>query len=240
MISIIKPSVKIIDALSSENVLRKLNRSARKCYQSEPKNTPDENLVRSIIKSGHTSVLEHVSFTFDIITDRGVLAELTRHRMAGYSVESTRYCKYNNKDMVFIEPVTIKQNDALYDIWRNTCLTSEMAYNELMAKGAKAQEARQVLNNSLKVEIRMTVNIRSLRNVFTLRCHHDAHPHIKQIFIPLLLRLRQDYPVIFDGIEYDEEFCEKYLMNEDGSINIDVSYETEFDPKVTRLEIMEG
>lgn len=230
-----KPSVKIIDALCGADVLRKLNRSARKCYQSEPAG-PDENLVRNIIKSGHTSVLEHVSFTFDIITDRGVLAELTRHRMAGYSVESTRYCKYNNSDIVFIEPVTIKNNDKIYDLWKNTCLTSEMAYNQMMSLGAKAQEARQLLNQSLKCEIRMTVNVRSLRNVFALRCASSAHPHIKQVFIPLLLRMRQDYPVIFDDIEYDEEFYKVYIKDDP----IDITYESEFDKKVTRLEIMEG
>ena len=230
-----KPSVKIIDALCGADVLRKLNRSARKCYQSEPAG-PDENLVRNIIKSGHTSVLEHVSFTFDIITDRGVLAELTRHRMAGYSVESTRYCKYNNSDIVFIEPVTIKNNDKIYDLWKNTCLTSEMAYNQMMGLGAKAQEARQLLNQSLKCEIRMTVNVRSLRNVFALRCASSAHPHIKQVFIPLLLRMQQDYPVIFDDIEYDEEFYKAYIKDDP----IDITYESEFDKKVTRLEIMEG
>lgn len=230
-----KPSVKIIDALCGADVLRKLNRSARKCYQSEPAG-PDENLVRNIIKSGHTSVLEHVTFTFDIITDRGVLAELTRHRMAGYSVESTRYCKYNKSDITFIEPVTIKNNNKIYDLWKNTCLTSEMAYNQMMGLGAKAQEARQLLNQSLKCEIRMTVNVRSLRNVFALRCANGAHPHIKQVFIPLLLTMRKDYPVIFDDIEYDEEFYKAYIKDDP----IDITYESEFDKKVTRLEIMEG
>lgn len=206
-------------------MIRKLNRSARKCYQSKPKG-PDENLVRNIIKSGHTSVLEHASFTLDIITDRGVLAELTRHRMAGYSVESTRYCNYGGKEITFIEPITIKDNEKLYDLWRNQCLTSEMAYKQMRNAGAEPQEARQVLNNSLKCEIRMTVNIRSLRNVFSLRCAKGAHPHIKQLFIPLLLWMQDKYGVLFEDITYDQEFAKKYLTDWKNYCTIDTDGES--------------
>lgn len=227
---IIKPVVKIVDAKQPDDLIRKLNRSARKCYQSEP-NGPDENLVRNVIKSGHTSVLEHEFMTFDIITDRGVLAELTRHRMAGYSVESTRYVKYNN-NMEFIEPISMIDKPELYEIWKAECEHSEETYRKMIEMGAKPQEARQVLNNSLKTEIRMTANIRSLRNMFYLRCDNSAHPHIKQIMIPLLMYLKNKYPVIFDNIRYsfdgadsfiahperakadwDSEFQEKYLTD---------------------------
>ena len=211
--------------MGPEEMIRKLNRSARKCYQSDPKG-PDENLVRNIIKSGHTSVLEHASFTFDIITDRGVLAELTRHRMAGYSVESTRYCNYGGKEITFIEPITIKDNEKLYELWRNQCITSEMAYKQMKNFGAKSQEARQVLNNSLKCEIRMTVNIRSLRNVFSLRCAQGAHPHIKQIFIPLLLWMQDKYGVLFEDITYDQDFAKKYLADWKNYCTIDTDWES--------------
>lgn len=198
---IIKPVVKIVDAKKPEDLLRKLNRSARKCYQSEPNGVPDEKLVSNVINSGHTSVLEHEFMTFDIITDRGVLAELTRHRMAGYSVESTRYVKYNNNNMEFIEPISIiNSKPELYELWKAECEHCEETYRKMMEMGAKAQEARQVLNNSLKTEIRMTANIRSLRNMFYLRCDNSAHPHIKQIMIPLLMYLKGRYPVIFDNL----------------------------------------
>ena len=217
---IIKPVVKI-DAKQPDDLIRKLNRSARKCYQSEP-NGPDEMLVRNIINSGHTSVLEHDFMTFDIITDRGVLAELTRHRMAGYSVESTRYVKYNN-NMEFIEPISLVDKPELYELWKAECEHSEETYRKMMEMGATAQEARQVLNNSLKTEIRMTANIRSLRNIFYLRCDKPAHPHIKQIMIPLLMYLKNKYPVIFDNlgisylrktaVDWDVDFRKKYLTD---------------------------
>lgn len=220
---IIKPSIKIVDAKPPEELIKKLNRSARKCYQSEPNGAPDENLVRNIIKSGHTSVLEHEFMTFDIITDRGVMAELTRHRMAGYSIESTRYVKYND-NMEFIEPITIKDNKNLFKIWKEACINSQKMYAAMMENGAKAQEARQVLNNSLKTEIRMTANIRSLRNMLYLRCDDGAHPHIKQIMIPLLMHLQETYPVIFNNLRFE-------IDNADGVMRDAHRYDYDYDKK---------
>ena len=79
--------------------------------------------------------------------------------------------------------------------------------------GAKPELARQVLNNSLKTEIRFTINMRSARNFFDLRCDVAAHPHMKQIAIPMLLFLQEKVPVLFDDIKYDKKFADKYLKN---------------------------
>jgi thymidylate synthase (FAD) len=74
--------------------------------------------------------------------------------------------------------------------------------------GAQPQEAREVLNNSFKTHIRITRNFRAMREFLTLRCAKTAHPHIKEICIPLLLLMKQKFPIIFDDIKYDEEFLE--------------------------------
>ena len=80
--------------------------AGRTCYKSEDKITQDsaEKFVKMIVGSGHCSVIEHVNLTIKFITDRGVLAELSRHRLASLSVESTRYCNYNKKGFTFIIP----------------------------------------------------------------------------------------------------------------------------------------
>jgi thymidylate synthase (FAD) len=209
----IKPHITVVDKINGDEIIKKLNRSARKCYQSQP-NGPDENLVRNIIKSGHTSVLEHVSITFDITTSRGVTHELVRHRIASYSQESTRYCKYQNGDMQFVRPIDIEVGSSAYNLWREGCVSSESVYKQMMDEGCLAQQAREVLNNSLKTEIRMTMNIRSLRNFFSLRCDRAAHPNMKEIAIPLMMALRSRIPVVFDDIEYDAEFAEKYNLGD--------------------------
>jgi len=86
---IIKPSVEV-EPFDGKQILKKIEMAGRTCYKSEA-NITDESatkFVENIIKRGHESVLEHEKITARIICDRGVLAELTRHRIASYSVES--------------------------------------------------------------------------------------------------------------------------------------------------------
>ena len=48
--------------------------------------------LRRIVASGHLSVLEHASFTFFVEgVSRALLAQVTRHRIASFSVQSQRY-----------------------------------------------------------------------------------------------------------------------------------------------------
>ena len=200
-----------IDEINGKAILEKIERCARKCYQSLPKGDP-EGFVKHIIERGHTSVLEHVQLTFDITTDRGVLAEITRHRHASFSVESTRYCKYD-KEMTFVDPIDmfdVPDDEALQAIWKRGCEQTERDYRDMMQIKPAAQVARSVTNQSLKTNLTMSINLRSMRNLFTLRCASGAHPHFKELSIPWLLWMKREIPVVFDDIEYDHEFYEKY------------------------------
>lgn len=133
--------------------------------------------------------------------------ELVRHRIASYVQESTRYVKYENGEMEFIRPIF--SNTDMYDVWVQNCFDTEAAYIHMREAGAQPQEAREVLNNSFKTQIRITRNFRAMREFLSLRCAKPAHPHIKEICIPLLLLMKQKFPIIFDDIKYDEEFLEK-------------------------------
>lgn len=207
---IIKPGIMFIEEIDGDYILRKIEKMGRICYQSEPKGEP-EKFVGNLVKRGHDSVLEHVQLSFIVTTDRGVLAEWTRHRIASYSVESTRYCNYKGDDIEFIEPIEMKDNDQLYALWVNACQNVEERYNDMINAGAKPQEARSVLDMSLRTMMGISMNLRSLRNFFRLRCDKAAHPHIKELAIPLLLFFKERIPVVFDDIGYDEEFYEKYM-----------------------------
>lgn len=209
---IIKPSIKFTEPIDGKAMLTKLENCARVCYQSESNNDNSEKFIENIIKRGHESVLEHVSITFNVITERSVSHEWVRHRIASYSQESTRYVKYDNDNMEFIEPIELVDTEG-YKFWKRACLQSENAYINMMKSGHKAQEARAVLNNSLKTQLCVTMNFRSLRNFLQLRCDKSAHPHIKELAIPLLLYLQQKIPVVFDDIKYDEAFYNLYLAD---------------------------
>lgn len=217
-IELITPSVQFVDGVNGFHIMRNLEKCARTCYQSEFKQhtKPTADFLRGIIKSGHTSVLEHQSVTVDVITSRDVLAEWTRHRIGvGYSVESTRYVNYS-KGVEFIIPVEYDKNakvfpdgkalDIRYKIFQEACETAAYAYNQLIKNGAKPQEARAVLPQALKVNMKVTMNIRAWRHFFELRCASSAHPNIREIAIAILLEFRKKMLPLFEDIKYDEEF----------------------------------
>lgn len=211
---IVKPCVKIYKDFNPEIALEKIETSARMCYQSEPKGDEESTrkFIKNIITKGHESVLEHVSITLDVRTNRAIHLENVRHRIASYSAESTRYCKYNSDDIQFIEPIGLSPESR--ETWIKSCEECEKLYNEMMANGVTAQLARDTLNHSVKVDYRMTINFRSLRNFLKLRCAVSAHPEFKIISIPLLLYMKSVIPVVFDDIQYDEKFYETYLSDD--------------------------
>lgn len=208
---IIEPGFEIVDLLDGNEMLKRIERAGRVCYKSEAGITSDSAIrfVKNIIRSGHESVIEHEKITVKIICDRGVSHEIVRHRIASYSQESTRYCNYYaekfGNELTFIKPYFWNKDFAKYKIWENTMLYIEKAYMELIEAGAKPQEARSVLPNSLKTEIIVTMNLREWRHFFKLRADNAAHPQMRQIALPLLKEFQNEIPVIFDNL-IDEEY----------------------------------
>jgi thymidylate synthase (FAD) len=200
---IIKAGYEIMDELNGEAILKKIELCGRVCYKSEEKITQGsaERFVRGIIKNGHESVLEHVSFSVRFIVDRGVSHELVRHRIASFSQESTRYCNYGHlEEITIIEPTYWNPSQPEYEAWRRGCEETEIAYMGLLVRGATPQEARSVLPNSLKTEVIMTANLREWRHFLRLRTSKAAHPQMREVTIPLLQDLKTRIPVVFEDI----------------------------------------
>lgn len=124
----------------------------------------------------------HATETVRFICDRGISHEIVRHRMASFSQESTRYCNYAG-EITFIKPPFF--DGVLYNEWEKSVIYAELAYNLLISKGAKPQEARAVLPNSLKTELIMTATRDSWKNFFELRTSPAAHPQMREIAEPL-------------------------------------------------------
>ena len=198
-------------------ILKIIEAAGRTCYKSEDKATEEsaEDFVGGIIKRGHESVLEHCSLGVRIITDRGVSHEIVRHRLASYSQESTRYCDYGKKgEVVFIRPVWVEQGEwedhfpgtmgrllMPAEIWHAACEESERLYLNLITAGWLPQQARTVLNNSLKTELVMTANIREWRHFFRLRASKAAHPQMRELALSMLKGFKEAVPVVFEDIK---------------------------------------
>lgn len=203
---VIEPRFEMIDLFDGNELLKRIERIGRVCYKSEASITNDSAIkfVENIVKKGHESVIEHEKITVKIICDRGVSHEIVRHRIASYSQESTRYCNYYadkfGNELTFIKPYFWNKDITKYKVWESTMLYIEKAYLQLIESGAKPQEARSVLPNSLKTEIIVTMNLREWRHFFKLRADKAAHPQMRQIALPLLKEFQKKIPVIFDDL----------------------------------------
>lgn len=198
---VVKQDILFITEPDAEQVLWLIEAALRNCYKSEG-NNPDhdiekrDRLILNCIKSGHESALEHASFTFRVITNRGVSHEWVRHRIGvAYSQESTRYCSYGNDDqgitviwpwyLGLFKDQSSPPNPTSAVIWRMAMRHAEEGYIQLLKRGCTPQEARGVLPNDLKTEIVVTMNVRSLRHFFKLRANRRAHPQIHELAFKL-------------------------------------------------------
>ena len=186
------------------DLLETIEAAGRTCYKSEDKITPDSasRFVGALIKRGHHAVIEFGDITVRFTTNRGVTHELVRHRLFSFAQESTRYVRYDGK-MEFIRPVWWEASSPEQrELWEKSMAESEARYIELMESGWRAEQAREVLPNSLKTEIVVKGNIREWRHMFNLRCSKKAHPQIRELMIPLLQELKSCLPVVFDDLHF--------------------------------------
>ena len=207
---IINPSVKVIFPLEltySENgIYTRIEKIGRICYKSEDLITKNSsiNFIENILKSGHESVIEHVNVTVIFLCDRGVSHEIVRHRIASYSQESTRYCNYSKnkfgKELTFIKPCFWEEDSEEYKIWYDSMKNIENSYFKLLKSGAKPEQARSVLPNSLKTEIAMTTNLREWRHFLKLRTSEKAHPQMREVANMVKEKFMNAIPILFEDI----------------------------------------
>ena len=104
------------------------------------------------------------------------------------------------EEITVIKPYYLKEGTIPFAEWFKACMSAETAYENLIADGNSAQEARAVLPNSLKTELIMTANLREWRHFFKLRTAPAAHPQMREVTIPLLREVQGKIPVVFEDI----------------------------------------
>lgn len=175
--------------------------------------TPDkcENFIKMLMSLGHESPVEHASFTFAIEgVSRTLLAQLTRHRIASYSVQSQRYVDKENFE--YIMPPAIAEIPEAKEIFEKAMENDRETYNKLSgilcekyianmdvkdAKKKAQEDARYVLSNACDTRIIMTMNVRSLYNFFELRCCNRAQWEIRELACEMLRLCKEVCPLLF-------------------------------------------
>lgn len=143
-------------------------------------------------------------YTVKFICDKAILAEFTRHRKFSFMAESTRYCNYSkgkfNNELTFIIPCWVDdieeksyiafaeyyhaKSDAS-KLWFDICMNSEDVYIDLLDKGWKPEQARNILPLSLKTELYMCGFAEDWEKFFELRTAPNAHSQARELAIPL-------------------------------------------------------
>lgn len=204
--------------------------AAKLCYSKSTIDTLMDGLTEDKVAEfldrlgdlGHQSPTEHVSFTFGIEgVSRSLLAQITRHRIASFSVQSQRYCDLS--DAEFIVPAGILDDSEAMEVFRQTKNTIESGYkhlhkvledkyteellisnerlteNKARAKAAKManEDARYILPNACSTKLIITMNARSLNNFFRLRCCNRAQTEIRELATEMLKIVYPLAPHIF-------------------------------------------
>ena len=153
--------------------------------------------LRAALASGHDSVLEHVSFTVRIEgLSRAALAQLTRHRLASFDVESQRYVTLEDVRMVM--PDSIARSEFLHEA--EDLLNKSMdLYKRMVAAGIPAEDSRYVTTQAVETNLIMTANARELRHFFRLRCCNRAQWEIRGVADAMLAICKKVVPELFYG-----------------------------------------
>ena len=210
---LVEPWIKV-ENFDGVKIMKRIERACRTCYRSEDKISEEsyKNLLTNCLNRGHESVLEHEKITVRIYSDIGTYKDLTRHRFASFSVESTRYCSYNKdkygNEIAVVNPVYMEDKE-VFETWKKAIEDMEKAYMKMKELGASTDMCREILPHSTAAEYTMTANIREWKHILELRTTNHVHPAIRQVLIPLLLLFKEQMPEIFGDIEYDKEFNPK-------------------------------
>ena len=170
-----------------------------------------ESFLKRLTDMGHQSPFEHISFTFGVEdVSRSLLAQLTRHRMASYSVQSQRYV---HDSFGYVTPSEIANDEYLNSFYQDILDNVYIAYEHLakhlqdryISEGMKEkdaekkaiEDARYVLPNACCTRLMVTMNARELMHFFNQRLCFRSQWEIRSMAEQMLKQVKEVAPHIF-------------------------------------------
>ena len=202
---ITSPTIKLLAI--TPNCEKLIEEAGRTCYKSGDKktDTSSDNFIRTAIKRGHESIIEHASATFRINgASRSFTHQFVRHRLASFSQQSQRYV--DEAEFNYIIPPSILENPEAAELYRKYMVNTAETYSKLRQTGILKEDARFILPNALESEIVFTANFRELRTIFSLRLEKSAQWEIRKVCMDMLDIMKQEAPSVFGDFvqNYDE------------------------------------
>ena len=154
--------------------------------------------VEKLRSMGHLSPIEHATFTFGIEgVSRALLAQITRHRLASFSVQSQRYVVAKDAFNYVIPPSIAALGKEAADEFQRQMAVMHSWYAEWLDRTGAAEDARFVLPNACETRMVLTMNARELLHFFALRCCNRAQWEIRTLAWAMLGLARSAAPSIF-------------------------------------------
>ena len=203
------PSVKLLQCTPDAEQLVAL--SAKLCYSDSTiggladgiDKESAEKFVSKIMSLGHMSPVEHASFTFGVEgVSRALLAQITRHRIASFSVQSQRYVSKSG-DFNYIVPPAIEAlgADAVKEFEGQMTQIAQWYGDWQQRLGGKSEssneDARFVLPNASETKMIVTMNARELKHFFALRCCFRAQWELRHVAWEMLKLCLKAAPSLF-------------------------------------------
>ncbi len=185
---------------------------AKLCYTNMDLNSLQDKIstsdqskfIQKLNALGHSSVQEHATFTFAISgISRVCLAQLTRHRLASFSVQSQRYVSFGDGFNFIIPPKIAALGDEAtqeYIDQMNTMHKWYKQWQEKLEKGEQGNEdARFVLPGACETRLILTMNVRELKHFLALRMCNRAQWEIRNLANEMFKISLDIAPVLFEN-----------------------------------------
>ena len=189
---------------------------------SNPSNQDNENysgLLKYCIKHNHWSVFEQSTMTVEIETNRGIAAQILRHRSFTFQEFSQRYAETNLLGTIpapelrsqdsknrqnSIDNIPDEQKKKLQSTIERYFAEGIDLYNELLRQGIAKECARFVLPLATPTRIYMTGSCRSWIHYINLRSAHGTQKEhmiiaeqVRDVFV-------KQFPAVSEALEWQE------------------------------------
>lgn len=171
-----------------------LQNAYSQCYQR------DASITTVLKHIHHQSVLEHVSYTFNLKLSRVAWEQMVRHRIASYTAQSHRYTEPTEEDCYCFIPPSVVENGRVED-YITMCKVSYANYKWLRDCGVTKQDARYVLPKGVAIRVQVTMNLRALINFLSLRMGRTAQQEIKSVAELMWNEVKPTIPDLAETIE---------------------------------------
>ena len=184
--------IKIITHTENPELI--LQEAYSKCYQKPIK-------VSAMVKVlKHESVLEHVTFSFDVKCSRIAHLQMVRHRIASYTSQSHRYTEPTEDDLTYYIPDVMK-SDEDYNEWIDDMERQYAIYQKWCNKGYKKEDARYHLPDSCAINFQVTMNLRAILNFLALRTDSHAQEEVRVLANEMKELVLSTMPNLRSGLE---------------------------------------